>query len=332
MFLYNMADWNDEQVCPMLCEFLEKILHHLTGEAGKSWLRLHRHVKQLRLVIITQIQQVVVFFVLAASDDANHPTANQPDATTTFTAGSPCDLAQASRLMHYFEVDLVKAIDQQKMNGVFDEFTPLFKKEYPDDVTAALARTTLPQKGAVSSQKSARAVAAEAKAAAAATAAARSDTSFRPFGNDRRPPPVNDQYGPRFPPNYNGNQQNQYDINRDRRPAPDERFKNCGVFKYNGERLPWLKSQINTTGKEHPPIVCVQGNPPGRICMLGSTCGMVCTRQNCPNIHLSRAVDITDGIFTLNKYVRDFEKLNWINQAAKVLAAAARPGPLDQRR
>ena len=225
-------------------------------------------------------------------------------------------------------------IDTGRLNGIFDEYTPLFIKNYPDDVPAALGKTTSLQKAAGSSQKSARAIAAEErKAAAAATAAARTDTTRRPFGNDRGPPPRNnDRYGPRFPPNYNGNQQNQYDINRDRRPAPDERSKNCGVFKYNGERLPWLKSQINPTGKEHPPTVCVRGNTPGRICMIGSTCGMICTRQHCPNIHLLRAADISDGMFTLNKYVRDFEKLDWINQAAAALANAARPGPLDQGR
>ena len=258
MFLYNMANWNKQQVRPMLCEFLEQLLHRLTSEEGKSWLRIHKNVKQLPLVIITQIQQIIVLFVLAPSDDANHPTADQPDATTTFTAGSSCNLVQASCLMHYFELDLVKAIDQQKLNRIFDESTPLFKKEYPDNVPAALGRTTSPQKAAGSSQKSAQAIAAEAKVAAAATAAARSDASRRPFGNNRRPPPGNDCYGQRFPSSYNGNQQNQYDINRDRRPAPDERSKNCGVFKYNGERLPWLKSQINPTGKEHPPTVCVE--------------------------------------------------------------------------
>ena len=55
MFLYNMADWKDDQPRPMLCEFLEKILFHLTSEAGKTWLRTHRNVKQLPLVIISQI-------------------------------------------------------------------------------------------------------------------------------------------------------------------------------------------------------------------------------------------------------------------------------------
>ena len=55
IFLYNIADWDKQQVRPMLCEFLEKLLHRLTSEEGKSWLRLHKNVKQLPLVIITQI-------------------------------------------------------------------------------------------------------------------------------------------------------------------------------------------------------------------------------------------------------------------------------------
>ena len=169
-----------------------------------------------------------------------------------------------------------------------------------------------------------RAAAAEAKAAVAVTAAARSDNTDRPPGNDR--------YGLQFQSNSDDNQQNYYDINRERRPVPDERFKNCGVFKYNGERLPWLRSQINPTGKEHPPLVSVHGRPPGKICMNGSTCRVVCCRLNCSNIHLVGAGDISDGMVTLNRYVRDFKELNWINPAASRTAAKARPGPLDHGR
>ena len=230
--------------------------------------------------------------------------------------------------MVYFESDLLKAIDQQKLNGIFDEFTPLFKKEFLDNVPSASAKPSSQQRGAVSPQKLAKAVAAKAKATTAATAAARSDTTR----NDRRQPPANNQYGPRFPSNYHGNQQNHYDRNQKHRPAPDKRFKNCGVLKNNGERLPWLKCQQNPNGSEHPPLVSVLGNPPCHICMIGSTCGMVCRRPNCTNIHLVQAADITDGMVTFNKYIRDFEKLDWINAAAKALAAAARPGPLDQGR
>ena len=228
-------------------------------------------------------------FVLASSDDTNHPTDNKPNVTTTFIAGGACKLTQADRLIQYFETDLLKAIDQQKLNGIFDEFIPLFKMEFPDDVPSAAARTPSQQRGAVSPQKAAKVVAAEAKAAVAAAvaiAASRSNNTC----NDRRPPPANNQYGPIFPPNYHGNQQNHYDMNQDQRTAPNKRFKNCGVFKYNDERLPWLKSQINPTGKEHPPLVCVLGNPPSCICMNGSTCGMVCPRPNCSNIRLVRAV------------------------------------------
>ena len=328
MFLYNLANWKDDQPRPILCEFLEKILFHLTSEAGKTWLRTHCNVKQLLLVIISQIQKVVVCFVLTGSDKTNHLPDDKPNATTTFTAGGAYDLAQADRLMQYFEADIIKAIDQQKLNGVFDEFTPLFKKEFLDNVPSASAKPSSQQRGAVSPQKLAKAVAAKAKATTAATAAARSDTTR----NDRRQPPANNQYGPRFPSNYHGNQQNHYDRNQKHRPAPDKRFKNCGVLKNNGERLPWLKCQQNPNGSEHPPLVSVLGNPPCHICMIGSTCGMVCRRPNCTNIHLVQAADITDGMVTFNKYIRDFEKLDWINAAAKALAAAARPGPLDQGR
>ena len=173
---------------------------------------------------INQIQKVVIFFVLAASDEANHPPNNQPNATTTFSADGACDLAQANCLMQYFETDIIKAIDQQKLNRVFNKFTPIFKKEFPDNIPSATAKPPSQQRGAVSPQKLARVVTAEVKvaaAASAATAAARSDTR-----NDRRLSTENNQYGPRFPSNYQENQQNHYDRNQEHQPAPDERLKN----------------------------------------------------------------------------------------------------------
>ena len=92
--------------------FPRKILFHLTSEAGKTWLRSNQHVKQLPLAIISQIQKVVVCFVLASSDDNNHPNDDNPDVTTSFREGEVSDLAAADRLITYFETDLLKAIKQ----------------------------------------------------------------------------------------------------------------------------------------------------------------------------------------------------------------------------
>ena len=100
------------------------------------------------------------------------------------------------------------------------------------------------------------------RAAAAAEAKVQSDNTRRPNGKD--------QYGPRNQPNAYGNQQNHYDINRKRQPVPNKQFKNCGVFKYNTDRLPWLKGQMNQTGQEHPPLVSVRGRTPGKICLVAA--------------------------------------------------------------
>ena len=88
---------------------------------------------------------------------------------------------------------------------------------------------------------------------------------------------------------------------------------------------------MNQTGQEHPPLVSVPGRIPGKICLTGSTCGFVCRRPNSSLIHLVQAQEITDGMVTLNKYVKDFDKLDWINPAACLIAAKAAPGPLDGR-
>ena len=198
MFLYNMANWELTDKRPMLCDFLEKISFHLTSEAERTWLRTNQHIKQLLLAIISQIQKVVVYLVLAASDDDNHPNDNNPGLTTSFRDGEDSDLAMVKRLITYFEKDLLKAIEQQKLNN-FDKITPIFRKVYPDDIPSPATVSTLPQKGAMVNQKTVRVAAtAEAKAVAAAMAAARSDNTRCPNSNDR--------YGPRYQSNTFGNQ------------------------------------------------------------------------------------------------------------------------------
>ena len=69
-FLYNMVDHQGvDDVRPMLCDFLHGVLHDLTKDAGKSWLSSHKDVKQLPLCILSQIQQIIIYFLQAASDD-----------------------------------------------------------------------------------------------------------------------------------------------------------------------------------------------------------------------------------------------------------------------
>ena len=173
-------------------------MFHLTSKAGKTWLRTNQHAKQLPLAIISQIQKVVVYFVLAASDDDNHPNDDNPGLTTSFGDGKDSNLAAAERLITYFEKDLLKAIEQQKLNN-FDEINPIFRKVYLDDIPSPATGSTSPQKGAVAPQKAVRAAAAaEAKTVTAATAAARSDNT--------RFPNVNDWYGPKNQLNTYGNQ------------------------------------------------------------------------------------------------------------------------------
>ena len=275
--LYLYSAWMVHVQC--IFRMLYGVNRLLCSEAGKTWLISNRHVKKLLLAIISQIQRIVVCFVLAASDDDNHPNDDDPDLTTFFVQGEDSDLAAADCLITYFEKDLLKAIEQQKLNN-FDKITPIYRKVYPDDIPSPATGSTSPHKGAVSPQKVVRAAAAavEAKAAAAATVAARSDNTRCPNGNDR--------YGLRNQPNAYGDQQNHYDINREQRPVPNEQFKKSGVFKYDADRLPWLKCQMNQTGQKHPPLVSVQDRPPGKICLTDSICGFVCRRLNCSFIHL----------------------------------------------
>ena len=69
VFLYNLANWKLNNVRPMLCDFLETTLFHLTSGAGKTWLNTNRECKQLPLAIISQIQKFVIHLVLATSDE-----------------------------------------------------------------------------------------------------------------------------------------------------------------------------------------------------------------------------------------------------------------------
>ena len=87
VFLYNLANWKLNDVRPMLCDFLENVLFHLTSEAGKTWLNTNKECKHLPLAILSQIQETIIHLVLAASDEGNHPNDNNPGETKLFTDG-----------------------------------------------------------------------------------------------------------------------------------------------------------------------------------------------------------------------------------------------------
>ena len=53
------------------------------------------------------------------------------------------------------------------------------------------------------------------------------------------------------------------------------------------------------------------------------------TRKDCKNIHLTHTSDVTDGMYTLNNYVKNFKDLEWINANVSRFAAAARPSQFD---
>ena len=114
-FLYNMADFNND-VRPMLCDFLECVLYDLTKESGKAWLYTHKECKHLSLCILSKIQQIIIHFVLAVSDDKNHPNDDNPGATTFFRDSGESDLAAGKRLITMFKRELTRAIQQKKLN------------------------------------------------------------------------------------------------------------------------------------------------------------------------------------------------------------------------
>ena len=118
-------------VRPLLCEFLENVLFQLTSETGRTWLHTNRKYKQLPLNIISAIQTIITHLVLAASDEDNHPNPDDPEETKSILDERDRNLAMARRLMTLFEIDLIKAILQKKLNG-FDEITPIYRQEYPD--------------------------------------------------------------------------------------------------------------------------------------------------------------------------------------------------------
>ena len=152
-----------------------------------------------------------------------------------------------------------------------------------------------------------------------------------PVSNDNTcPPNGNNRYGQKNQPSIDSNNQNHYNnINRDGPVVPNPQWKACGIFKFNRKRLPWLKCQQNPSGPEHPPLISLQGKSPSRICLTGSTCGTVCCHPSCTLIHLVHAREISEGMFTLNKYVKNFKDLDWINATACKIAAGATPGPLN---
>ena len=73
-------------------------------------------------------------------------------------------------MISYFGTDLVKSIQQKKLNG-FNKITPTYKKEYVDTIPSVATRGVSPQKGAVVTQKTAKAAAAAKAKAAVAVAA-----------------------------------------------------------------------------------------------------------------------------------------------------------------
>ena len=54
-----------------------------------------------------------------------------------------------------------------------------------------------------------------------------------------------------------------------------------------------------------------------------------CNRSDCNLMHLNNTCDITGGLFTLNKYVKAFNDLEWLNPSVARIAAAAQRGPYD---
>ena len=125
-FLYNLAHFQGENnVHPMLCDFLNSVLYDLTKEAGKAWLISHKECKQLPLCILSQIQQIIIWFVLAVSDDKYQPNDDNP-AVIMFHNGGESDLATGNRLITLFKSELSIAIQQKKVNG-FNEVTPIYK-------------------------------------------------------------------------------------------------------------------------------------------------------------------------------------------------------------
>mmetsp|Transcript_57376 Transcript_57376/g.62003 ORF Transcript_57376/g.62003 Transcript_57376/m.62003 type:complete len:199 (+) Transcript_57376:505-1101(+) len=110
-FLCNLANFNNN-VRPMLCDFLEVVLYDLTKESRKAWLYTHKECKHLSLCILSQIQQIIINFVLAASDDENYPNDDDPGATTStsFRNGGESNLVVRNRLITMFKCELSRAI------------------------------------------------------------------------------------------------------------------------------------------------------------------------------------------------------------------------------
>ena len=73
----------------------------------------------------------------------------------------------------------------------------------------------------------------------------------------------------------------------------------------------------------------MKGGPPDNICLKDFTSNQICSRVNCTLIQLTHARDITGGMFTLNKYVKKFKDLEWINPDVCKISAEACPGPFD---
>ena len=216
--------------------------------------------------------------------------------------------------------ELSKAIQQKKLNG-FDEITPIYKQEFPLTLPNSPVDAS-PRNGQAAARKTAQEdMAAEAKAAREA-AVVRNDNNRRPHGNDR--------YGQRNQSDPYGNNPNHYDNNRREAPTgPNPAWLKCGLLKFNGGRLPWLKSAINPNGPDHPPKIGFKGGPLGNICLKGSTSMQACTRRDCKLIHLTHTCEVTGGMYTLNKYVKKFKDLEWVNAEVCKMAAKARPGPFD---
>ena len=116
------------------------------------WLHTNKEWKQIPLAIIYQIQTIVTHLVLAASDEDNYPNLDNLEEIKPFSDNGDSNLAMAKRLITYFELVLVKVIQQKKLNG-FEKVTPISKKEYPDVLPPAATGGVSLQKSAAVTQK-----------------------------------------------------------------------------------------------------------------------------------------------------------------------------------
>ena len=76
--------------------------------------------------ILSQIQEIVIHLVLTASDEDNHPNDDDLGEIKSFTDGGDSNLATAKQLIANFGMDLVKSIQQKKLND-FNKNTPIYK-------------------------------------------------------------------------------------------------------------------------------------------------------------------------------------------------------------